>query len=90
MCQLFPVFYNLKQIEKIESVNCYYGATRKHMADLEGVFLLLNDKQYINEMPERPLKYMNYDLNEYGQAIYEINFPEDLLNIDAINRKLNI
>jgi len=90
MCQLFPVFLYLKNDKNISFVKCYYATIAEHKIAMEFVFNLLHTSGYISSVPKRPLEYMDYDINKYGLAIYEINFPTSNLNQSWINDNLDL
>lgn len=90
MCQLFPVFRYLKNDRELNFVKCFYASTAKQKTVMEFVFKLFLTNGYISSKPIRPLEYMDYDINKYGLAIYEINFPNRNLNQSWINDNLDL
>ncbi len=90
MCQLFPVFLYLKNIKHLRSVKCFCALTARQTTEMEFVFKLLYANGYISSIPIRPLEYMDYDINKYGIAIYEINFPTGNLDQSWVNVNLDL
>jgi len=90
MCQIYPVYRYLKNERNIDVIQCYYGATEIHKDIVENIFELLCINNFLSSMPNRPLKYMDFDINKYGIAIYEIKFHDGLLDETEMRNKLDI